>query len=81
VEQLLYRQPVVAFVGAIRSTAANRGKTTLLHGVPQHLTAQGTPPADLGHWVEIYAAAGCEVIHAYESESNGIDWFMHVVQL
>jgi len=58
-----------------------RYRHTLLHDVLQHLTAQGTPPADLGHWVEIYATAGCEVLHAYESESNGIDWFVHVVQL
>jgi SAM-dependent methyltransferase len=57
-----------------------RYQHTLLHDLLQQLTAQGTPPANLNHWVDIYDAAGCSVLHVYESESSGIDWFVHVVQ-
>jgi SAM-dependent methyltransferase len=60
---------------------AEKYQHTLIHDVLQQLTAQGTPPADLRHWVDIYDAAGCELLHAYEGESRGIDWFVHVVKL
>ena len=63
------------------SQVSSRYQHTLLHDLLQQLTAQGTPPADLGHWFGLYDAAGCSVLHVYESESSGIDWFVHVVQL
>jgi SAM-dependent methyltransferase len=73
----------VDYYGKLTRLAHPLGKYqhTLLHDLLQQLTAQGTPPADLGHWVGIYGDAGCKIVHAYEGESSGIDWFVHVVQL
>ena len=54
---------------------------TLLHDIVQVISAQGIPPPDLEKWVAIYHAANCQLVHAYEGESSGIEWFIHVVQL
>lgn len=67
-------------LGRLHPVAA-RYQHTVLHDLIQHLTAQGAPPATLAHWAQIYAAAGCALQHAYESESSGIEWFVHIVRL
>jgi len=54
---------------------------TYLHDLAQSISAQGVPPPDLQTWAAVYEAAGCTIVHAYEGENNGIEWFIHVVQL
>jgi SAM-dependent methyltransferase len=63
------------------SPSPARYRHTLLQDLAQSLTAQGVPPPDLASWTKLYRAAGCEILKAYEGEANGIDWFLHVVQL
>lgn len=58
-----------------------RYRHTRVHDVVQVTTAQGVPPADLAGWLEVYGEAGCSVEHAYEGESSGIQWFVHLVNL
>lgn len=58
-----------------------RHRHTMVHDVVQVTTAQGVPPADLTGWLEVYGEAGCSVEHAYEGESSGIQWFVHLVGL
>ncbi|MDR3632348.1 MAG: class I SAM-dependent methyltransferase [Isosphaeraceae bacterium] len=59
----------------------DRYRHTLLHDMIQVLTAQGVPPSDLAGWAEVYHRAGCSVEHAYEAESRGIKWCVHLVRL
>jgi SAM-dependent methyltransferase len=54
---------------------------TLIHDVIQLVTAQGVPPGDLRAWADVYRKAGCFVEHAYEGDSQGIEWFVHLVRL
>jgi len=54
---------------------------TLLHDLIQMLTSQGVPPADLAGWADVYARGGCALEHAYEGDSQGIEWFVHLVRL
>lgn len=54
---------------------------TLIHDVLQVLTAQGVPPSDVVTWFHLYEAAACNLEHAYEGRTNGIEWFVHVVAL
>jgi hypothetical protein len=54
---------------------------TVVHDVLQLVTAQGVPPGDLRGWAEVYHAASCLVEHAYEGDSQGIEWFVHLVRL
>jgi SAM-dependent methyltransferase len=54
---------------------------TLVHDLIQVLTAQGVPPANLKGWAALYGRAGCYLEHAYEGDSQGIEWFVHVVRL
>lgn len=58
-----------------------RYRHTLIHDVAQVVSAQGTPPASLRDWAQLYREAGCDVVHAYEGENEGIEWFIHHVQL
>jgi hypothetical protein len=60
---------------------SRRYRHTLLHDMAQILSGQGVPPEDLPGWTAVYEAAGCSLRRAYEGESAGIDWFVHVVQL
>jgi SAM-dependent methyltransferase len=59
----------------------SRYRHTLLQDLVQALTVQGVPPPDLAKWTDLYLAAGCEIIQAFEGESDGLEWFLHVVQL
>jgi SAM-dependent methyltransferase len=74
---------VVDYYGKLTydSSAPARYRHTLLQDLVQALTAQGVPPPDLASWAELYSAAGCELLKAYEGETGGIEWFLHVVQL
>ncbi|MEK6301319.1 MAG: methyltransferase domain-containing protein [Acidobacteriota bacterium] len=64
----------------VRNSPA-RFRHTIIHDVIQVLTAQGVPPEDVIGWARLYDAAGCSLDHAYEAESQGIDWFVHIVRL
>jgi SAM-dependent methyltransferase len=54
---------------------------TMLHDLIQSVSAQGVPPPDREGWFRLYYSAGCTVEQAYEAESEGIRWFVHVVKL
>ena len=58
-----------------------RYRHTLIHDVAQVVSAQGVPPADIRAWAKLYRGAGCDIVHAYEGESDGIEWFIHRVTL
>lgn len=63
------------------SGAIPRYRHTLIHDVIQVITGQGVPPADLAGWDEVYEAADCSIEHAYEGDTDGIEWFVHLVRL
>jgi hypothetical protein len=54
---------------------------TLLHDLIQEASSQGTPPPDLQSWLAIYDIANCTVESVSEGESDGIEWFLHIVRL
>jgi hypothetical protein len=54
---------------------------TLIQDVAQAVSGQGVPPADLDGWAKMYKAADCRILQAYHGTANGLDWFVHVVQL
>lgn len=54
---------------------------TVLHDLIQLVTAQGVPPADLAGWNRVYEEGGCALEEAFEGDSRGIRWFVHVVRL
>jgi SAM-dependent methyltransferase len=54
---------------------------TALQDLAQVVSGQGVPPPDLAGWARIYAAAGCELLKAYEGDNDGIRWFVHVLVL
>ncbi len=58
-----------------------RYRHTLIHDVAQAISAQGVPPPDIHSWAMIYDAASCSLEQAYEGESDGIAWFVHIVRL
>jgi hypothetical protein len=60
---------------------SSRYRATLVQDVAQTVSGQGIPPPDLGSWAEVYRLAGAELLHAYEGDHIGIDWFVHVVRL
>ena len=47
----------------------------------QILSGQGIPPPDLRGWASIYESAECRPRHAYEADGDGLQWFLHVVEL
>jgi SAM-dependent methyltransferase len=47
----------------------------------QILSGQGVPPGNLRGWVSIYEGAECRPQHAYECDADGLQWFVHVVEL
>ena len=47
----------------------------------QILSGQGVPPGDLRGWVSVYEGAECRAQHAYECDADGLQWFVHVVEL
>ena len=63
------------------STVAAKYRHTLIHDVIQAITAQGIPPSDLEGWGAVYDAADCSIEHAFEGDSQGIEWFVHLVRL
>ena len=52
-----------------------------LQDMVQLASAQGVPPPDLAAWAEVYAKAGCSLLHAYEGTDDGVAWFIHVCAL
>lgn len=74
---------VVEYYGKLTrvKAPASRYGHTLLHDLIQVLTSQGVPPGDLAGWADVYAQGGCSLEHAYEGDSQGIEWFVHLVRL
>jgi SAM-dependent methyltransferase len=60
---------------------AAKYRHTLIHDVIQVITAQGIPPSDLAGWRAVYEAADCSLEHAFEGDSQGIEWFVHLLRL
>lgn len=54
---------------------------TLLQDLAQAVSGQGIPPPDLPGWAQVYEAAGCDFVKAYEGDNNGVAWFIHVLHL
>jgi SAM-dependent methyltransferase len=54
---------------------------SLLQDAAQAISGQGVPPSDLAGWIAVYDAAGCSILDAYQGETGGIDWFVHIVRL
>jgi SAM-dependent methyltransferase len=65
----------------VRPRQPRKYRHTLLHDVVQAVSGQGIPPADVSGWAQIYRAADCSIVHVYEGNNNGIEWFIHVVRL
>jgi SAM-dependent methyltransferase len=53
-------------------------RQTALHDLVQLLSGQGVPPADRVGWSELYAAAGCTLIHVVEDEES--TGFIHILR-
>lgn len=54
-------------------------RMTALHDFVQVISGQGVPPANLAKWQEIYAAAGCDLVHVVED--NEASCFVHFIRL
>jgi SAM-dependent methyltransferase len=54
---------------------------TLIHDVTQLISGQGIPPSNSAIWREIYERNACALIQDYEGTSDGISWFIHLIQL
>lgn len=54
---------------------------TLIHDVAQLVSGQGVPPQNIGQWEKIYAETSCTLLQAWEGLSDGIAWFIHLIQL
>jgi len=63
------------------SDSAQANLHTYNQDLVQILSGQGVPPADLRGWVSIYESAECRTRHAYEADGDGLQWFLHVVEL
>jgi SAM-dependent methyltransferase len=65
-----------------RSAGESQGNVhTFNQDLVQVLSGQGVPPGDLRGWVSVYEGAECRAQHAYESDADGLQWFVHVVEL
>ncbi len=50
-----------------------------LHDLVQVISGQGVPPGDRAAWCDMYATAGCTLVHAIEDE--GPTFFIHILRL
>ena len=74
---------VVDYYGKLthESNVFNGYSHTLIHDLIQALTCQGIPPPNIDGWVAVYEKADCKLRHAFEGDSKGIEWFVHLVDL
>jgi SAM-dependent methyltransferase len=74
---------VVDYYGKLLHSGSvdRRFRHTLLQDLVQAATGQGVPPQDLSGWCKVYEEAGSRLLYAYQSENDGIEWFIHVVKL
>jgi len=74
---------VVDYYGKLShvSRIKTKYRHTLIHDIVQVVSAQGIPPPDLAGWAAIYLTAGCQLVHAYEGDNQGVEWFVHLVRL
>ncbi len=56
-------------------------RRTLVHDVAQLVSSQGLPPRDLKAWRRIYARNSVTLLHAQQSNNEGVNWFIHVLRL
>lgn len=70
---------VADYYGRLGQVPATGSPLCLLHDLVQALSGQGVPPPDLPGWQRLYAAAGCQPVHAFEA-TDGLPWFIHVVR-
>lgn len=54
---------------------------TLLHDLAQIVSGQGVPPPDVEAWKEIYARNACTLVRAVKTRVQGIERYLHMVQL
>lgn len=67
------------YYGALGRSEAGGNRRTLLQDFVQAISGQGIPPADDSAWKEIYSAAGCKFLHAFQMQSG--EGFLHLLQL
>lgn len=70
---------VADYYGRLGHTDPPWPRHTILHDFIQIISGQGVPPCDRSAWSEIYAAAGCTLIHAVEDENA--TFFVHILRL
>ncbi|CAN5263205.1 class I SAM-dependent methyltransferase [soil metagenome] len=63
-----------------RDTQAIEART-LIHDVAQVVSGQGLPPPSFEGWRQVYDDAEAELLHRFEATGNGVDRFIHVLQL
>ncbi|MHA4811754.1 methyltransferase domain-containing protein [Flavitalea flava] len=54
---------------------------TVVHDMVQLFTGQGIPPGDHEGWQAYYEKANCTLVQVNNGSSDGISWFVHLVQL
>lgn len=54
---------------------------SLLHDLAQLVSGQGVPPPNLEAWKTIYARNSCTLVQAVKARGQGVERFMHMVQL
>jgi len=59
----------------------NRYLHSLVHDLVQAFSGQGVPAPSLQFWRSIYRDSRCQLVHCYEGETDGLNWFVHLVQL
>jgi SAM-dependent methyltransferase len=60
---------------------ATKWQRTVVHDVVQTVSGQGIPPPTRDEWLKIYDRAACTLIRTFDGESDGVQRFIHIVQL
>ncbi len=67
------------YYGRLGSKIGCHHRETLLHDYAQLISGQGVPPTNIAEWQEIYADAGCGLVHVIED--NSTTRFIHILVL
>jgi len=70
---------IADYYGRLGTSTARLHRETWLHDYAQLISGQPVPPPDRDAWHQLYAAAGCRLVHVMEDPRTTL--FVHVVVL
>jgi SAM-dependent methyltransferase len=79
--RVLPKRPMLLsdYYGCLGGKNAASHRETVLHDYAQLISGQGVPPATRAGWTELYARAGCRIVHIVEDTST--TRFLHILML